>query len=80
MTYSLVVAYIVGLINVIIPSIFGLMFAYFVWKVVDCWVINAADETKRNDGKKYVVAAVISFVIMISAWGIVNMIRSSIFG
>lgn len=77
--YKDFVEFIIGIINIIIPALFALLFAYFIWKMVDSWVIHAADETKREEGKKYAVAAVFAFVLMISAWGIVVMIKNSLF-
>ena len=61
-------------------ALFALVFVYFIWKIIDSWILNAGEDTKREEGKKYAVAAVIAFVVMVSAWGIVTMIKSSIFG
>jgi len=51
-TYSGLVNGIIGIINLIIPAIFGIVFVYFVWKVIDAWVINAGDEKRRAEGKQ----------------------------
>ena len=78
-TYKGLVNLIIELVNVIVPGIFALIFVYFVWKVIDAWVINAGDETKRSEGKQYAFTAFIVFVVMISVWGIVAMLRNSMF-
>lgn len=79
-TFGELVDKFIGIINIIIPSIFAVLFVYLIWKMFDSWVINAADSNKRDEGKKYAVAAVIAFVVMVSVWGIVELIRQSIFG
>lgn len=79
-TYSELVGLVLDIIALIIPAIFAVMFVYLVWKVIDSWVIHAGDETKRAEGKRYVTTAVLVFVLMISAWGIVTMLRQSLFG
>lgn len=79
-TYSGFVELIIDIINLIIPAIFGGVFLYFIWKMIDAWIINAGDESKREAGKKHAIAAVIIFVVMVSAWGIVAMIKQSLFG
>lgn len=79
-TYGDLVSGIIGIINILIPALFGLVFVYFVWKMIDSWVINAGAENSREEGKQYAIAAVVVFVVMVSAWGIVNMIRSSVLG
>lgn len=80
-TYAGLVSFFLGLIgSLLVPGIFALLFLYSVWKIFDAWVINAADERRRSDGKRFVVIAVVSFVLMISVWGIVGILKSSIFG
>lgn len=74
------VEFIVGFINILIPFIFAVLFVYLVWKIIDSWVLNVGNETKREQGKQYIIAAVIAFVLMVSTWGIVALIRTSIFG
>lgn len=79
-TFAEFVNAMLGLINIIIPVIFGVVFLFLVWKIFDSWVINAADEKKREEGKQYATVAVIVMVIMIIAWGVVAMLRRSVFG
>jgi hypothetical protein len=78
-TYSGLVTEIISFINILIPALFAIVFVYFVWKVIDSWVINAGEDKSREEGKQYVMAAVIAFVVMITAWGIVAMIKQSLF-
>jgi len=63
-----------------IPALFAVVFLFIVWKVIDAWVINAGDPKKVEEGKNYVVVGVIAFVVMVSAWGVVYVVRSSLFG
>ncbi len=78
-TYSGFVAHIIDIINLIIPALFGFLFVYFIWKMIDSWVINAGDEKKVEDGKKYALNAVLMFVLMVITWGIVVLIKESLF-
>ena len=79
-TYTGLVNTIIDVVNLLIQALFGTVFVYFVWKMIDAWVINAGDEQKRSEGKQYAVTAVIIFVVMLSAWGIVRMLQVSFFG
>ena len=69
-----------GLINLAIPLIISVIFLGLVWKIFDAWVINAADEKKREEGKQTALVAVIVMVIMLSVWGIVALLQNSLFG
>jgi ABC-type nickel/cobalt efflux system permease component RcnA len=79
-TFSGLVNELLGLINQIIPVIFAVVFVFLVWKIFDAWVINAADEKKREEGKQYAIVASVIMVIMVTIWGIVEMLRNTLFG
>ncbi|MCA9355865.1 hypothetical protein KC865_04965 [Candidatus Kaiserbacteria bacterium] len=79
-TYKELIGSIIDIINLIIPAIFAVLFIFFIWKMIDSWIIHAGDQTKRDEGKKYALTAVIVFVVMVSAWGIVALIKNSLFG
>lgn len=79
LTFELLVNEVVGFINVLIPAIFALVFVYLMWRVIDSWVLHAGEDGKREEGKQYVIAAVIAFVVMVSAWGIIALIRNFVF-
>jgi hypothetical protein len=79
-TYSEFVILIIDIINLAIPLMFGLVFAYFIWRMIEAWVLHPGDKMKRDEGKRYLSAAIIVFVVMVSAWGIVNLIKQSLFG
>ena len=78
--YQGLVAFVIDFINILIPTILGAVFVYFIWKMIDSWVLHAGDPQSREAGRHYAIVAVIIFVVMVSAWGIVAMIRQSIFG
>jgi succinate dehydrogenase hydrophobic anchor subunit len=79
-TFSELVKFVIDFINILIPAIFGLVFLYVVWKIIDAWVIHAGDDTNLEEGKRMVTTAVIVFVIMVSTWGLVALVKSTLFG
>lgn len=79
-SFAGLVDFILGFINILIPLIFGLIFLFLVVKIIDAWILHADEEGKREEGKRIMITAVVVLVVMVSAWGIVAMIRSSIFG
>lgn len=78
--FSELVNLLLELINILIIVLLSLVFLYFVWKTIDAWVIRVGDAERREAGKQHAIAAVIAFVVLISAWGIVTLLRTSIFG
>lgn len=79
-TFKGLVQFILDFINILIPALFGLLFIYLVWKIIDAWIIHAGDEKKLEEGKRLITTAVVVFVLMLSTWGIVALIKSSLFG
>jgi hypothetical protein len=79
-SYQELVNFVIDTINLLIPALFAILFVYFIWRMIDAWIIHAGDQNSRDEGKKYALSAVVTFVLMVSAWGIVTLIKSSLFG
>jgi hypothetical protein len=78
-TFKGLVGLIIDFINILIPTVFAILFVYIIWKIVDAWVLNAGNEEMREEGKRLVLTAVLVFVLMVTTWGIVAMIKQSLF-
>ena len=79
-TFAGLVDFILGIINLIIPLLMGMAFVFLLWKLVDAWIIHADDASKIEEGKTIALTGVIIFVILLSIWGILAMLRRSIVG
>ena len=62
----------------LVPLIFAIAFIVFIWGVFNYFIAGAADEEKRKSGKNFVFWGLIGFVIMISLWGIVNLLVNTL--
>lgn len=66
--------YIVNIIGKsVIPLIFAVAVALFVWGVVQ-YVINANDEKERTRGRQFMIWGIIALVVMVSVWGLVSIV------
>ncbi len=63
--------------TVLIPLLFALATVFFLWGVMK--FIRASDDTKREEGKKFIIAGLIGLFVMTSLWGIIS-IFGNIFG
>lgn len=61
----------------IIPVLFALAIALFVWGVVKFFIINADEEAKRSQGKQFMIWGIIALSVMISVWGIVKIVTTT---
>jgi Type IV secretion system pilin len=70
---------IIGAINtLVIPVIIALAFVAFVWGVVNYFFINGEDEGSREEGKQFILYGVLGLAVLLSVWGLVNMLLSTL--
>lgn len=66
---------IVGFINaVLVPFIFAIAFIVFIWGMFQYFIAGGANEEQRDQGKQLAIWGIMAFVVMISLWGIVNLL------
>ena len=70
----------IGILSLVIPFIFSLTLLIIIWKIVNLWIINGTDPSKIEEGKQVAVVGIIVLVIMSGIWGILAILRSSLFG
>jgi Type IV secretion system pilin len=63
--------------GVLVPFVFALAFLIFIWGMFKAFILGGSDEAAQSQGKSLMLYAVIGFVVMISIWGIVNLLVSS---
>lgn len=60
----------------VIPLIFVLALAAFVWGVVQ-YVINDTEEAKKEKGKQFMIWGIIGMTVMFSVWGLVGIVGNT---
>jgi hypothetical protein len=66
--------------NVLVPFIFTLSLLFFIYGMYKFFIYEGAvSEVEREKGKDLMIYAVIGFVLMVSIWGIVNLVASGLF-
>ena len=69
---------IIGFINVyLVPFLFAIAFIVFIWGVFQYFIAGGHDEEKRETGKSLMLWGIIGFFIMVSVWGLVNILRGT---
>jgi hypothetical protein len=64
-----------GLIQPIVPLLIGLAVVVFVYGVLTM-VLSEGGE-KKEDGKKYMLWGIIGIFVMVSVWGLVNILQGT---
>lgn len=70
------VGYLIQIINgALVPLIFAVAFLVFIFGVFRTFFSSGADsEEKRKEGRKFIMYGIIGFFLMMSVWGIVNIL------
>jgi len=63
----------------LLPLVFALAVVVFFWGIFTYFVLGGADETKREEGRKLMLYAVAGFVLMVTIFGIVSLVKDALF-
>jgi len=76
MTFESVVRNIVGILDGVVIAIMALALVAFLYGLVG-YIANAGSEEKRRESIKYIIGGIIGLFIMVSLWGIIDVLGSS---
>ncbi len=62
----------------LVPILIAIAFIVFLYGVYEYFILGAAEEDKRKEGRQFVLWGVIGFVIIVSIWSIVNIVQSTV--
>lgn len=64
--------------GVLIPLIFGIALLVFTYGVFKYFILGGGNEDDRKEGTKLMLYSIVGFVLMVSVFGIVNLIASGL--
>jgi len=64
--------------STLIPLVFALALLMFIWGIFKYFILGGDDEDNREDGKKLMLWSIVGFVVMVSVFGIVNLIAGGL--
>jgi len=59
-----------------IPLLFALALIVFIYGVLK-YMMNASDETKREEGRQFMLWGIVALFVMFSVWGLVGVLRNT---
>ncbi len=69
---------IIYIINgILVPVLFAIAFVIFLYGIARAYIFSGGDPEKVKDGHKMLMWGLIAFVVMISIWGLVNIVANT---
>ena len=65
--------------NVLIPLVFAISLLVFIYGMFQYFILGGASDDSREKGRQLIMWSVIAFVMMVSIWGVVNVVAGGIF-
>ncbi len=64
--------------NILVPVLFAIAFIVFRWGAFDTFILGANSEEVKEKGKNLMLWGLIGFFVMVSVWGLVNILTGTI--
>ncbi len=64
--------------NVLVPVLFAVAFIVFLWGAFTTFIIGATSDEVKEKGKGLMLWGLIGFFVMVSIWGLVNILTGTI--
>lgn len=64
--------------NVLVPVLFAVAFIVFLYGAFQAFILGANDSEVKEKGKNLMLYGLIGFFVMVSVWGLVNILSGSI--
>jgi NADH:ubiquinone oxidoreductase subunit 2 (subunit N) len=67
--------FIIGFINtVLVPLVLAIAFIVFIWGIFTYFIQGGDNDEKREQGQKLMLYGIVGFFVMVSVWGLVNIL------
>ena len=64
--------------NILVPVLFAIAFIVFLWGAFETFIMGAQSEDVKDRGKNLMLWGLIGFFVMVSVWGLVNILSGTI--
>lgn len=63
--------------SVLIPVLFAIAFLVLLYGIAQAYIFSRGDEERIKQGHQIILWGIIAFVVMISVWGLVNIVANT---
>ena len=79
MTFATWVNGLIGALNtVVVPILFALAGAAFLYGIAEYFIFGAADPKKRESGRAFALWGILGIALLFSVWGVLSVLLSTL--
>lgn len=75
-----IIGWFIGLLNYVVQFIIALALIAFLYGIFRMVFLDASNEAERAKARKFMIWGICALFVMVSVWGLVNVLRTSVFG
>jgi hypothetical protein len=64
--------------EILVPFVFSIALLFFIYGVYLYFIKGGSEEDARVSGRSYIIWSIVGFVVMVSVWGITNLIAGGL--
>ena len=64
--------------NILIPLVFAVALLVFLWGMFKYFILGGGNDDSRSEGRQLMLYSVVGFVLMVSIFGIVNLVANGL--
>ncbi|MFA6006255.1 MAG: hypothetical protein WC764_00810 [Candidatus Paceibacterota bacterium] len=68
-----------GIFSIIVPLCVGLALIYFIYGLAE-YILVSGEASKKEEGRMRMVWGTIAMFVIISVWGLVNLLQATVWG
>jgi uncharacterized membrane protein HdeD (DUF308 family) len=77
-TITDIIYFMINIINQAVVLVVALALLFFFWGIMK-FILNADNDEERTKGKKVMVWGIIALFVMVSVWGLINILANTFF-
>lgn len=63
--------------SILVPVLMAVAFIVFLWGIYNYFILGASSESDKGEGRTFAMWGIIGFVIILSVWGLVAIVRNT---
>lgn len=68
------------IVDALMVMIIAIIVVVFMWRIISAWILHGGDEKEVERGKQSALVGIVVLVCIIGLWGLVSIVRFTLFG